>query len=572
MGRRRLRWLRRLFGELKRRRVIRVGFAYLVVAFAVLQGADLVLPALLLPDWTFRLLVVLTLCFFPIVLVLAWVYDLTPGGVRRTDGADTDADAPVGPGTDVEVPPHPDDSSDVIDSVAILPFTNAGGDADGEYLSDGITESIINRMASIEGVRVVPRSSAFRYKNREVDPVEVRRSLRVRGLVTGRVQQRGNVLVAQAELTDLSTDSQLWGEHYNRPMEDIFEVQEQMAEEIARSLRIRLTGKEKARLLHRETRNPAAYQAYLRGRHYWNRRTADGFKRAIVHFQEAIDLDPDYALAYAGMADTYNVLGYYNIQDPRQAYPRALAAARRVLELDEGVAEAHASLGYALLFYERAYGDAAAELRRAIALAPSYATAHQWYGWYLLVRERFEEMVEALERAVALDPLSLIINDHYGYALFLAGRYDDARRQIQRTLELDPRYPLAYLRLGNLYLHQGRHDEAVEALRKAVELSGGLVARGDLGQALAVAGREPEARELLADLERGSREGYVSPLDRALIHAGLGEPDDAVTALREALEHRTSDMVRMRLLAWPEEVREHPGFDDLVRELALVTA
>ncbi len=369
------------------------------------------------------------------------------------------------------------------------------------------------------------------------------------------------------QLIDLVTQAQLWGEHYKRPLADIFIVQEEMAEEIARSLRLQLSGKQREELRRRETHDTEAYQAYLKGRYYWNKRTAEGFKLALTHFQQAVDLDPNYAVVYSGIADTYNVLGYYNIQAPRDTYPRAKAAAARALEIDPGLAEAHASLGYALLFYDRAYEEAAREMRKAIELNPSYATAHQWYGWYLLVNGRFDETVESLRRAVDLDPLSMIINDHYGYALFLAGRYADARSQIDKTLELDPNYPLAYWRLGNLHLHQGRTEEAIASLEKAVELSRGVLARGYLGQALAAAGRSGEARGILAELRTDREMSYASPLDRALIHAGLGEVDETVDALNEALEDRSSDMVRLRLLPWPPEVRDDSRFQGILREV-----
>lgn len=573
--------LSRLFAELKRRHVIRVGVAYIVVAFALLQGADLVLPALLMPEWTFRLLVIVVLFLFPIVLVLAWVYDITPGGMKRTTALEGDGDeaqdhAAAREARGSDRPSAPSRSAitaatagtDVIDSVAILPFSNASGSADGEYLSDGITEAIINKMATISGVRVVPRASAFRFKDRDFRPADVARELRVRAMVTGRVHQRGEVLVAQAELIDLSTESQLWGEHYNRPLADIFTVQEEMAEEIARSLRLHLTGQQRERLRRRETEDASAYHAYMRGRYHWNKRTADGFQHAITHFQDAIDIDPSYALAYSGLADTYNVVGYYNIRPPRDVYPQAKAAAARALELDPLIAEAHASLGYALLFYDRAYEEAAGELRRAIELKPTYATAHQWYGWYLLVQGSFDETVESLRRALELDPLSLVINDHFGYALFLDGRYTEARAQIEKTLELDRRYPLAYWRLGNLDLHDGRLVEAVTALQTAVELSGGLVGRGYLGMALASAGRVDEARALLAALTGDQKSAYTSPLDRALVHAGLGEVTEAVGALEEAFEHRTSDLVRLKLLPWPPELRRDSRFNQLLAEVA----
>ncbi len=558
---------RRFLAELKRRNVIRVGVAYVVVAFALLQGADLVLPALLLPDWTFRLLVLLVIFLFPIVLVLSWIYDLTPEGVQRTAARIFDDD---GIGATPTGPPAPSvvDPEAPIDSVAILPLVARAGDEDSEYLADGITEAVINKMSSIPGLRVVPRASAFRLKGRDLEPSEVGRELGVRALVMGRLHQRGETLLVQAELVDLLTRSQLWGDQFSRSQSDIFALQEDMSEEITRALRVRLTSVERDRLLKRETHDPEAYREYMRGRHAWNKRTGEAIRRAVGHFQRAIDLDPNYALVYAGLADAYDVLGYYNIQSPHDTYPRAKAAAARALSLDPELAEAHASLGYALLFYDRAYEDAARELRQATVLNPSYATAHQWYGWYLLVYRRFDEMVEALALAVQLDPLSLIINDHYGYSLFLAGRYDDARRQIERTLELDARYALAYQRLGNLEYHEGDLGAAVTALERAVEYSGGSLARGYLGQALAVMGRTGEARGVLSELRQDQERIYVSPLDIALVHSGLGEIDEALDALDRAFEDRTSDLIRLELLQWPAEMRRHPRFEAMVDAVA----
>jgi len=572
----------RFAAELKRRHVIRVGVAYIVVAFALLQGADLVLPALLLPDWTFRLLVLLVLFLFPIVLVLAWVYDLTPEGVKRTPGRSglqrhgregaqgvAGAGSPArGPGRQRASSRVTESDSDAISSLAILPFENASGDDDTEYLADGLSEAIINKMATIPDLRVVPRTSSFRFKGHSMDPAEIGAELGVRALVMGRVHQRGESLVVQAELIDLDTESQLWGDHYNEPLADIFSLQEAMAEEIAASLRLRLTSDQKSQLRRRETHDTEAYREYMRGRHYWNKRTAEGLKLAVQHFQKAIDLDPDYGLAYAGLADTYDVLGYYNIQPPTDSYPRAKAAAARALELDPALAEAHASLGYALLFYDRDYERAAEELRKAIQMKPTYATAHQWYGWYLLVVGEFDEMVESLRVAAELDPLSLIINDHFGYAYFLAGRYAEAKAQIDRTLELDANYPLAYQRLGNLEFHQGRHDAAVRALRKSVDLSHGTLTLGYLGQALALDGHEDEARRILGELERRAGSAYVSPLDRALVFAGLGEVDNVMRSLEAAFRERTSDLVRLKLLPWPKEVREHPRFLEFLAEVA----
>lgn len=456
-----------------------------------------------------------------------------------------------------------------IDSLAVLPFSTMAGDADSEYLGEGITESIMNKLSGLAGLRVVPRSVVFRYKGRDMDPSEIAREVNARAVVTGRILHRGDMLVIKAELVDSLTESQLWGDQYNRKFSDIFAVQEEMAAEIVRSLRLKLSGQEQAGLAKRFTESTKAYQAYLRGRHHWNKRTVEGLRQALVHFQEAIDLDPNYALAYTGLADTFNILGYYNTQRPHDAYPRGKAAAARALALDESLAEAHASMGYIQVFYDLDWPGAARSFQRAIELNPKYATAHQWYAWYLFVMERFDEALAALRRAQALDPLSLIINDHLGYALLLAGKPDEALAQLIKTKELDPAFPWTYWRLGSVYLKLGRYDESIAAFDTVVQMTDGGVGLGYKGLVCAIAGRDDDARSVLARLEQLSRTRYVSPLEFALVYAGLGRVDDALASLERAYDDRVSDFARVNLLPWPDAVRADPRFIALLRRIGV---
>ena len=458
----------------------------------------------------------------------------------------------------------PKTNSGAIDSLAVLPFEAAQSASDDDYLADGITESILNKLSRVPGLRVVPRSTVFRYKGRDDSPAVIGRELRVRALVTGRVVQRGTQLIVNVELTDVASDSQLWGDRLTRSTTDIFAVQDEMAAEIVKSLRLRLSAEDRAQLVRRHTENSEAYHAYLRGRHQWAKRTRNGFMKAIEHFTEAIDLDPQYALAYTGLADTYNVLGYYNYLPPRDSYPRASAASTRALELDSNLAEAHASLGYTQLFFDWNWEGAAASFRRAIDLDAGYASAHQWYAWYLLVAGRVDEMIAAMRVALELDPLSLIINTHMGYALFWAGRYNEAISQIRRTLALDPSFPLAYWPLGAVEVYKGNGDAAISAFRSLVTLTDRSVGLGFLGLSAGHFHRPAIAREALATLEAAAETQYVSPLDRAMCHAGLLEIEAAFTWLECAFDERMSDLVRLKVLPWPADMRNDARFDTII--------
>jgi serine/threonine protein kinase/tetratricopeptide (TPR) repeat protein len=456
-----------------------------------------------------------------------------------------------------------------IQSVAVLPFVNSGNDPDAEYLSDGITEGIINRLSRLRGLRVTSRSTVFRYKSSTSDVRAIASELKVRAIVLGRLFQRDQRLVVKVELVDVRRQAQLWGEQYNRPQADIFDVQEGIAIEVARSLEVALSRDDQKQLVKRHTEDGAAYRAYLRGRFCWNKRTVQGFLQAIEHFQEAIEQDPSYALAHIGLADTYNLLGYYNTQRPTQAYTRAKAASRRGLEIDPSMAEAHGSLGYTHLFFDRDWSAAERSFKEAIRLHASYASAHQWYGWYFIAMGRPEEALAAMTRAHGIDPLSLIINDHLGYCLALAGQSDAAVQQLKATLELDPNFAITHLRLGSVYLELGRTEEAIQEMEVAARLTEGRLALGYLGHACGVAGDRTRASRILDDLRARAADRFVSPLDFALIHAGLGDVDAVFVSLKEAETERVSDLVRIRVLPWPDLVRSDPRFTALLRALGL---
>jgi serine/threonine protein kinase/tetratricopeptide (TPR) repeat protein len=456
-----------------------------------------------------------------------------------------------------------------ISSLAILPFVNVGGDADTEYLSEGITESIIDNLSRLSGLRVVPRTTVFRYKQSDKDLQTIAKELKVKAILTGRVSLRGGQLVVQAELVDGARDAQLWGERYNRGFADVFVVQEEMATAISSSLQLRLSGDDRQLLARHPTSDSQAYEAYLKGRYYWNKRRLDAFLRAATHFQDAIDRDPTFLLAYTGLADTLNLLGYYNHRAPSTVYPRAKAAAARALELDPGLAEAHASLGYSTLFYDRDWPAAERHFQAAISLNPGYASGHQWYGWYLLAMGRYEDALVAMRRASEIDPLSLIINVHLGYVMSLAGQPHEAIAQLQHALELDPTFALAHLRLGLLYREVGRQAEGLREIERGVELSERHVGLGPLGQAYAEDGRQAEARDILHGLEEPADGCFASPLDCALICDGLEERERAFAHLEQALILRISDVVRLKALHWSEALRTDPRFHEICERAGL---
>jgi TolB-like protein/Flp pilus assembly protein TadD len=458
-----------------------------------------------------------------------------------------------------------------IDSLAVLPLVNASDDAEMEYFSDGITESIINNLSQLPKLRVVPRSTVFRYKGREVDPQAVGRELNVRAVLTGRVFQHGESLVIKTELIDVEQDSQLWGEQYRRKLKDIFELEEEISREISGKLRLRLSGEEKKRLVKRYTENTEAYQLYLKGRYYTNKRTEDWIKKGIEYFQQATDTDPNYALAYAGLADAYAFLASSTGgMPPRDTYPKAKAAALKALAIDEALAEAHTSLGFFHLMYDWNFAAAESEFKRAIKLNPGYANAHDGYGFLLKATARSEEAIRASRQAKKLDPLSLFTNVSLGWAYYFARDYERAIEQGRKALELEPRFDFAYWIVGLAFAQQGRMDESINALNQAVLLTGGaLTHEAHLGYAYALSGKREEARQVLADLEEIAKEKYVSAYYFAIIHLGLGEQELTFQWLERAAEERAGFLAFIKVEPMFDPLRSDERFSSLLGRMRL---
>jgi len=455
-----------------------------------------------------------------------------------------------------------------IHSLAVLPFVNTSADPNAEYLSDGITESVINNLAQLPNLRVTARSTVFRYKGKEADPQKVGQELRVGAVLTGRLAQRGNVVVVQAELIDVANGSQLWGRQYNRKVADVFALQEDLSTEISEKLRLRLTGEEKERLAKRYTENAEAYQLYLKGRYYWNKETADGETKAVEYFQQAIEKDPGDALAYSGLADSYNLLAAFAWLPPREAIPKSKAAALKALEIDDHLAEAHAALGYASFSYDYDWAAAEMHFQRAVALNPS---AH-WstYSLYFSSLGRHEEALTEAKLGLDLDPVSPMLNFRMARNLYMARRFDEAIEQCKKLLEMDPGFPLAHWQLGLAYAEKGVYPEAIAELEEYSELTRGSPgALASLGLGLARAGERRRAFQVIEQLKALSKQKYVYSLGFARIYAALGDKEQAFAWLEKAYEERSTAVYFLRVEATWDPLRSDPRFNDLLRRVGL---
>lgn len=459
-----------------------------------------------------------------------------------------------------------------IDSLAVLPFTNEGGDARTEYLSDGIAESIINSLSQLPRLRVLPRSTVFRQRGAAVDPQEAGRLLGVRAVVTGRVAEVGGWLVIRTELIDVWEESQLWGEQYRREPADIFALQEEISRDISEKLSLKLSGEERRRLSKRYTENTDAYRAYLRGRHYvTSKRTAQWIRKGIDCFQRAIDLDPNYALAYSGLAEAHGLLASSTgEQPPREAYPKAQAAARKALALDPSLAEAHTALGFSLLLYDYDLEGARRAFRRAVRLNPNHPNAHDGLAFCHNATSQAAKSVAECEESRRLDPLSPFPEVNLGWAHYFARRYDSAAAQGRKALEMDERFAFAHWIIGLALAQGGDAAGAVESLERGVETSaGGLTFRAHLAYAYARAGRDAEARRALAELEKTARRRYVSAYYFAITRLGLGETDAALEQLERALEERAGFLAFLRVEPIFDPVRDEPRFQQLVERVGV---
>jgi serine/threonine-protein kinase len=457
-----------------------------------------------------------------------------------------------------------------IDSVAILPLMNEGSDPEAEYLSDGITESIIFDLSQVPELRVIPRSSVFRYKGQQVDPLSAARELGVRAVLTGRLSRPGAELVISVELVDATENRVIWGQRFNRRTDDVLSIQQEISKEVSEKLRPSLNGGADALVMKHSTGDRDAYQAYLKGLYWLNKRSPEGFQKAIEYFNQATEKDPGYGLAYAGVADSYALLATYGLIAPGEGFPKAKAAASKALSIDNGLAEARTSLANILAIYEWDFAQADQEFKRAIELNPNYATAHQWYGEYLSAVGRHEEAIAHIRRAQQLDPLSLIINTVAGRLLYCARRYDEAIVELEKTIEMDPRFGPAYAFLCAAYQKKGEHERARAAARAAVEISPTTsVYKTILGQAHAVAGEKEEARRVLDELRELSVRQYIHPSYMAMLHAGLGEMDLAFEWLEKAYGMRDDRLIFVITEPLMDVLRDDPRYRELTTRIGL---
>jgi len=567
------------FEELQRRKVYRVAAAYIVAAGFLIQMASAAFPAWELPNWSLRLVIVVLLIGFPIALLLAWTYDLTTHGIQatpQTSGAHrrrnvillTAAGVIVSVGGGFFLLPRI--TAHKLDkSIAVLPFQNLSSDPDNAYFADGVQDEILTRLAKIGELKVIARSSTQRYESSGGDPREIGKQLGVAHVLEGSVQKAADNVRVRVQLINAATATHLWAESYDRKLTDIFAVESEIATKVAGALRAKLTAPERNALSGRPTENAEAYQLYLLGRYFWNRRTATDFEKAIEFFNQAVEKDTNYALAYAGLADAYVLLSAYGEARPNDTFPPAKAAAMKALELDPTLGEAHAALGMALFAYDLTFAKARREFQRAIELNPNYATAHQWYAECGLIPFReFDEAVAEVKRALELDPLSVIINADVGSVLGHAGRYDEAISQLRKTVEMDPNFYYTRWQLGEVLEIKGFNEEAAAQYEKAIELNDDPLPRALLGHLYARTGRRDKAREILRQLRELSKQRYVLAFNLALVHIGLGEKDAAIDLLEQAYEQRDGYNIGfIKVDPWLDSLKGDPRFEALVKKI-----
>ncbi|PWT90531.1 MAG: hypothetical protein C5B54_07000 [Acidobacteria bacterium] len=456
-----------------------------------------------------------------------------------------------------------------IRSLAVLPFLNLNSDPKTEYLSDGITESTITTLSQLSELTVLARGTVFTYKGKEVDPRKVGRELHVDAVVTGSINQQEDTVVIRADLVKVSDGAELWGEQYDRKLSDILAVQSDISKEISEQLRLKLTGEEQQKVTKRYTENPEAYELYLKGIYFWNKRTHDGLEKSIDYFQQAIEKDPKYALAYAGLANAYIVLADSDWITPAEARQKVNQATLKALELDDTLGEAHACMA-GIEEYNWNWAAEEKEYKRAIELNPSYATAHHWYSIYLSEMGRHDEAIAEIKRAQELDPLSLVINNNAGDRYLEARRYDEAIKQYRKTIDIDPNYENTYFGLGDLYTQKGMYKQALEQYQKAFDLSGDrpvyLITTAIL---YARWGNTAESKKRLQELLEMSNKQYVSPMSIAQIYSALAEKDQAFDYLEKGYQERSVDMSFLRDSQRFENIRSDPRFADLLKRIGL---
>ena len=581
------------FAELKRRNVYKVAVAYAVVAWLTIQAASIFLPAFNAPQWAMQIIILVLVVGFPIALAFSWAFEITPEGIVRESEVAADQSITHHTGRKIVAltivlaviaaglfvfqlirarstsATSTNASSISNKSIAVLPLANLSRDPDNEYFVAGIQDEIITRLAQIADLKVISCSSTQRYKGSGQNLRQVATELGVTNILEGSIQKANNAVHVNVQLVNALTDSHLWANVYDRKLTDVFAVESEIAKTIADSLQAKLSGSEKAAISKKPTENAEAHQLYLKGRFFWNKRTGNDLKKSIDYFQQAIAADPNYALGYAGVADAYVFLPGYTAGAPRDCYPKAMAAAKKALELDETLAEAHTTLALALWYYEFDFAHANKEFQRAIEFNPNYATGHQQYGNNTLsALGRFGEAIAEGKRAVELDPLSLVINADLGMNHHYARRYDEAITQLRKTLEMDPGYYYAHVDLGQVFAAKRAFDEAISEYQKARALNDDPFVLGLLGHAYASSGNKSEALKILDQLKEVSRQRYVSMYSFAIVYVALGDKPEALRWLEQCYQDRAgADIGWIRADPLVDPLRGDPRFEALAEKI-----
>ncbi len=457
-------------------------------------------------------------------------------------------------------------------SVAVLPFVNVSPEKENEYFSDGMTEEIIDALAKVEGLQVVSRTSVFAFKGKEQDIRKIGKQLNVSHVVEGSVRKAGNRVRITAQLINIADGYHLWSEHFDREMEDVFTIQEEIAHMIVNALKIKLVRKAETPLVERSTENIKAYNLFLKGRYCWNKRTEAALKQCVNYFEQAIEIDPDYMLAYCGLADAYALLGIaeYGALPPMEVMPKAKAAAVKALEIDNTLAEAQTTVAHVKAFFDWDFTGADKEFNRAIELNPNYPFSHHWYALYLSAMERHDEAIAEEKRAQELEPLSLIINKNVGTIFYYARKYEQAIEQYKKALELDPDFARTHFFLGLAYISNSMFEEAIAEIKKAITFSGeNTVMLALLASAIAMSGKKDEATKILKDLKKRLKRGYVPSFNLAILYMGLDEKESAFEWLEKAYQERSSWLVSLKVEPILDGLRSDPRFTALLEKVGL---
>ncbi|PYK39801.1 MAG: hypothetical protein DME49_02815 [Verrucomicrobia bacterium] len=582
---------RNFFAELKRRNVYKVAVAYAVVGWLLVQVATQVFPFLEIPNWVVRLVIALVVISFPIALMIAWAFEATPQGIQRTEVADAMPAAPeqkkhawiyvvvIGAAISValfflgrytarntasaartELPAK---------SIAVLPFDNLSRDPDNAFFAEGVQDEILTRLAKVADLKVISRTSTQRFKSAPSDLRDIAKQLGVMNILEGSVQKANDQVRVNVQLINAVTDGHLWADTYDRRLIDIFSVESEIAKTIADTLQVKLTGSEKELLVSQATTDTTAYELYHKGKSLWERRSGDNLQKAIAFYEQAIARDPNYALAYAGLANTYALLPYYTSAAQRDAFPKAKEWALKALRLDPNLAEAHAALGKMLFFNEIDLAGSIREYQRAIELKPNYATAHHWLGNDALAGlARFEEAIAEGKRAVELDPLSPIINADLGVTLYLARRYEEADAQLRKALAIDPTFSYAHYNLGLVLQLKGDFPGALAQFQKAKELTDDPYILVLIAAARAQTGDKGAALRMLTDLDSISQHREVLAYWRALLYLSLNNKEEALRWLEKSFEERDgSNIGWIKVDPLLDPLHGDPRFEALVQKI-----